>query len=185
LYFAADDRAWWIGEIRTYDGGPGNGAEWASFPPGPYARSPIGTAWVGDLDVLGAGRVGPVRLHLGGVALRVGPKEGYAARADGGIPLPPGSTPFSSDGPLHCSGILETTPADAHSTLLELGYRVSWRVAVGTWAEWRTQVLPPAGVIAAYTPVVGIDGAIVIAVVPVDHPDASVVPRPADCPAPS
>lgn len=59
---------------------------------------------------------------------------------------------------------------------------MSWRAVTGTLADARTQVLPPAGVIASYTPVVGIDGAIIIAVVPSGHPDASAVPLPADCP---
>lgn len=72
LYFAADETAWWIKEIRTYDGGKAGGGEWATYPPGPYARTPIGRVWVGDLDVTGTGRLGPVHLRLTGVALRVG-----------------------------------------------------------------------------------------------------------------
>jgi hypothetical protein len=114
---------------------------------------------------------------------RVGPKVGFAAPADGGIVLPPGSMPFATDGPLHCSGILQMTPAEAHRSLLELGYRVSWRKVTATLGDWQAQVEPPEGVIGDYTPVVLMDGAIVIAVVPFDHPDASVVPKPADCPA--
>ena len=54
LYFAADATAWWIREIRVYDGA----AEPARptgprSPGGPWARTPLGSAFQGDLDVAG------------------------------------------------------------------------------------------------------------------------------------
>lgn len=185
LYFGADDATWWIDEIRTYDGvAIAPGGDWASFPRGPYARTPLGGTWTGTLDAVGSGRAGTVRLHLGDVVLRPGPAEAFAAPPDGGIVLRPGSRPFAVDGPLHCSGILQLSPALAHAALLERGYRVSWRLIRPTPEPWLVLVEPPEGMITANAPVVGRNGAIIIAVAPFGHPDASLVAYPADCTSP-
>ena len=48
IYFASDGTDWWATEIRTYDGSPGG--EWIEMP-GEYFRSPLGTAYTGDLDL--------------------------------------------------------------------------------------------------------------------------------------
>ncbi len=48
MYFASDGTNWWATELRTYDGSPGG--EWIEMP-GTYFRSPLGTAYQGDLDI--------------------------------------------------------------------------------------------------------------------------------------
>jgi hypothetical protein len=48
LYFASDGRDWWATEMRTYNGQPDG--EWVTFT-GSFFKRPLGTAFVGDLDV--------------------------------------------------------------------------------------------------------------------------------------
>lgn len=188
LYFAADEASWWVTEVRVYDGVAQPSVEWASFPPGPYLRTPVGRDWVGDLELIGSGRAGEVRLVLRGAAIRVSPADGFAAPPNGGRPLPVNSDPFEAGGPLHCSGILEMTPDEAHDRLIQLGYRVSWREV--TDEEWIPRTEPPDGVILRmFGGPVGTDGQLIIAVVPADSPEAAAQAdeqaRPSDCPAPA
>jgi len=50
IYFVSDGVDWWANEIRTYDGEPEG--EWiAPIALGEFFRSPLGTAFVGDLDL--------------------------------------------------------------------------------------------------------------------------------------
>ncbi len=50
LYFASDGVDWWVSEIRTYDGQqPGDWFE--PIATGEFFRSPLGTPFVGDLDL--------------------------------------------------------------------------------------------------------------------------------------
>jgi hypothetical protein len=50
LYFASDGVDWWVREIRTYDGQVDG--EWVEpSAQGEYFRSPLGSAFVGDLDL--------------------------------------------------------------------------------------------------------------------------------------
>lgn len=50
LYFQSDGTDWWVNEIRTYDGQAGG--QWIEPPAeGEYFRSPLGTSFVGDLDL--------------------------------------------------------------------------------------------------------------------------------------
>ncbi|HSB85057.1 MAG TPA: hypothetical protein VLD86_02050, partial [Ilumatobacteraceae bacterium] len=48
MYFASDGTDWWATELRTYDGSAD--PKWIEMP-GEFFRSPLGTAWQGDLDV--------------------------------------------------------------------------------------------------------------------------------------
>lgn len=48
IYFASDGKDWWATEMRTYDGSA-NG-EWVYFI-GERFRTPLGSAWSGDLDL--------------------------------------------------------------------------------------------------------------------------------------
>jgi hypothetical protein len=49
LNFASDGIDWWVNEIRTYDGQiPG---DWITPAQGEYFKSPLGTAFAGDLDL--------------------------------------------------------------------------------------------------------------------------------------
>ena len=183
LYFAADRGQWRVSEIRVYDAAPDLPADWATFPAGPYFRSPLGVPWAGDIDVNGQGRAGPVRLRIDGVEMSVTPRQSFAAGPGGGRALPENSQPFAPGGPLHCSGILELTPREAHQRLIALGYRVSWRAVINDGTYWDLRTEPPDGVISrSFEPVVGTDGAIIIAVFPVGSPQAVPHRRPADCP---
>ena len=60
IYFASDGTDWWANEIRTYDGQP-NG-EWIEpMAVGEFFKSPLGVAYVGDLDL--------PNLHIKGMTL--------------------------------------------------------------------------------------------------------------------
>ena len=48
VYFTSDGTSWWADEIRTYDGRAN--AEWIEQR-GEFFKSPLGTAYVGDLDL--------------------------------------------------------------------------------------------------------------------------------------
>ena len=187
LYFKADGGSWWIDELRVGDGLPPPDS--ATFPPGPHAPTPIGQDFVGDLDFVGEGGAGPVRVHLGDAVLHVAPREDAAAPPGGGVVLPENATPFAPGGPLHCSGVLQMTPADAHRALVGLGYRVTWRLVerkTQTESFWHVLDQPPDGVIwGSHEPSASTDGALIVAVLPPTDPLAKRAPFPADCPAPS
>jgi hypothetical protein len=132
-----------------------------------------------------------------GAAIRANPPRSFAAPPDGGNPLPEGALPFSAEGKLHCSGILQMTPRAAHAVLLSMGYRVSWRLLVETASgsnanqppglgaavdEWEFRLEPPDGTITDPGIPVTDEGAIVMSVVPFDHADVERPPVPADCP---
>jgi len=55
LYFVADDRDWWVREVRTYDGFAEG--EWV-YADGPFLRTPLGEVFEGDvrIDLVGRGR---------------------------------------------------------------------------------------------------------------------------------
>jgi heme oxygenase len=133
LYFAADQASWWIREIRVLDGATGNDPAWATFGGGPWARTPLGAAYEGNLDLDGSSPTGPVSLHLGGLRIAVAPQDPAAHPPVGGIVLREGGdpavdgNPFDPGGPLHCSGILQLPPRAAELQLLARGYSLSWR----------------------------------------------------------
>jgi hypothetical protein len=139
LYFGADDSSWWIDEVRVYDGAPGRNAKWATFPGGPWARTPLGRVFDGDLDIAGTSATGPVKLHLGGLRIAVRPDDHVTAPIGGGIRLQElpndAGNPFRPGGALHCSGILQLTPLEAEARLLALGYALSWRWQYSTGAN--------------------------------------------------
>lgn len=59
MYFASDGTDWWATELRTYDGSPGG--EWIEMP-GEFFRTPLGSAYTGDVDV--------DSLHIHGMTLQ-------------------------------------------------------------------------------------------------------------------
>lgn len=61
VYFTSDGRDWWSNEIRTYDGNAQG--EWIYYT-GEFFRSPLGTAFEGDLDVTGSDHGVTGRLQL-------------------------------------------------------------------------------------------------------------------------
>ena len=134
LYFEADQAAWWIREVRVRDGRSFRDADWATFPAGPYAKTPLGAVFDGDLDLAGASAPGPVRLRLDGLRIAVRPDDKVTEPIiGGGIVLRENAdpavdgNPFEARGPLYCSGILQLAPQAAEVRLLTLGYRLSWR----------------------------------------------------------
>jgi len=66
-YFASDGRDWWSNEIRTYDGNAQG--EWIYYT-GEFFRSPLGTAFAGDLDVTGTDHGVTGRLRLPNLRLQ-------------------------------------------------------------------------------------------------------------------
>ncbi len=132
LYFGGDATAWWLAEIRAYDGSDTQ-PDWAieefrtqQIKP---AIAHLGAVFSGDLDFSGIpSATGPVDIHLSGVRI--------ASHRPDLVNDLPGSrklagdaqNPFNPGGPLHCSGILQLPPQAAEARLLALGYALSWRL---------------------------------------------------------
>jgi hypothetical protein len=176
LYFRSDGASWWVDEVRTYDGE--DEGDWSTYAR-PDLGAPLGQAWVGRLRMTGSAGT---TLHLDDLRIDAHPQQAFAAPPGGAIDVD--ADPFMAGGPLHCAGILEMTPADAHARLLELGYGVSWRF--GATDEpvpgWSGRLVPPsAGTISDAA--VGEDGSHGFIVVFVDPGDPVPAPtRPPDCP---
>ena len=66
IYFTSDGREWWSKEIRTYDGNAQG--EWITYE-GDYFRSPLGTAFTGDVDVEASSDRATGRLRMVNVRL--------------------------------------------------------------------------------------------------------------------
>jgi hypothetical protein len=186
LYFAADQASWWINEARVYDGGVGPSEHWVTFPGGPWARTPLGAEFSGDLDLAAVASTGPVRLHLGGVRIAVRPRDPVTRPIGGGITLPTNGDPFQAGGPLHCSGILQLPPKVAEARLLTLGYRLSWRWeystsdGAGTGYSEVSATAPDRGWISSTA--VGSGGELVVFVEDPARPMMPAATPPADCP---
>jgi hypothetical protein len=194
LYFEADLAAWWIREVGVRDGRPLRDAEWATFPVGPYAKTPLGAVFEGDLDLAGTSATGPVHLRLDGLRIAVRPDDQITTPIGGGIVLTENANPavdgnpFEAGGPLYCSGILQLAPQAAEVRLLTLGYRLSWRweYSTGTntgYAEARDRA-PATGWITGTA--VGSSGELIVFVADPARPFGG-PPRdlPADCPTPA
>ena len=136
LYFAADDAAWWLDEVRTYDGAA-ESPKWATFAqPRPHAlmRTALGQAFSGDVTLEGTSATGDVTLHLDGVRVAVSPKDNVTepigetrkVLRENGNPAVDGD-PFGPGGPLVGSCILQMTPSAAELILQVKGYATSWR----------------------------------------------------------
>ena len=186
LYFGGDATSWWVDEIRIYNGA--QQGEWL-YATGQFFRSPLGTVWRGNLDIemRDADHVGgtPARVHFGGLALASRPFDGVNEPPAGvGVVLGTADRPFGPGGPLHCSGILQMTPAQAEAQLLALGYSLSWRLDRTTgpntgFAEPTKRA--PAGVIIE-EPSPGQDGELIVFVAPFGDERAVPIPFPDDCP---
>ena len=182
MYFGGDAGAWWVDEIRIYDGKtPG---EWLTTR-GTFFKSPVGTTWNGDQDVSFADPSGqPAVLHLGGASIATQPFDGVKEPPGGGVLLPENARPFAAGGALHCSGILQLNPKQAEATLLKLGFRLSWRLMTTTgpntgYSDIRSDA--PDGIIFE-EPIGGSDGELIVFVAPAGDPKAVALPYPADCP---
>lgn len=180
FYFAADEGDWWVSEIRTYDGR--DPADWITYK-GVFFKRPLGQAFAGDVDV-SSSLPFPGRLAFRDLRLAVRPQPSFFAPPGGGIVL--ASDPFERGGPLHCSGILQTTPAQAERTLLTLGYRLSWRYqySTGPGSGYSEKHLTASdGVITSSG--VGSSGELIVFVAPPNDPQNRPAAFPSDCPSPT
>jgi hypothetical protein len=192
LYFAADQTSWWISEVRVRDGAARQ-ADWAQFPRGPYAKTPMGAMFEGDLDLTGSSKTGPVRLRLEDLRIAVRPASQVTEPLSGGIVLRENGNPavdgdpFEVGGPLRCSGILQLPPMAAEARLLALGYRLSWRWSHstgGSSSDSETSARAPAiGWISGTA--IGSSGELILFVEDPARPSAPSAPPPADCPTPA
>ena len=175
LYFDGDGSSSWVREIRVYDGSAD--AKWVTWE-GTWFKTPNGGVSVGNLDLATAG----VSLHVAGVTLGSTPFDGVIEPPGGGAPVPAGPINLFGPGePLHCSGILQMSPAEAEQALLSLGYRLGWRFVTNGY--WDPRQTAPEGVI--QEPIAfGMDGEMIIPVVPFDAEGAAPIPFPEDCPVP-
>ncbi len=195
LYFAADQASWWISEVRVRDGAARQ-ADWAQFPPGPYAKTPLGAMFEGDLDLTGSSRTGPVSLRLEDLRIAVRPASQVTEPLGGGIVLRENGNPavdgdpFEVGGPLRCSGILQLPPMAAEARLLALGYRLSWRWSYSTggsssYSETSARA-PTTGWISGTA--IGSSGELIVFVEDPANPStrgAGPPPPPVDCPTPA
>jgi hypothetical protein len=180
FYFAADERDWWVSEVRTYDGR--DPADWIYYK-GVFFKRPLGQAFAGDIDV-SSSLPFPGRLAFRDLRLAVRPQSSFVAPPGGGIVL--ASDPFEPGGPLHCSGILQTTPAQAERTLRTLGYRLSWRYEYSTGPDSgysEKRLTAPDGVITDSA--FGSSGELIVFVSPPHDPHSRLAAFPSDCPPPS
>jgi hypothetical protein len=181
LYFTGDATSWWVSQIRIYNGR--NPGDWVSVGDEPgwtgtWFRAPRGGSSVGELDLSAPGGA----LHVAGLTLATTPFDGVNEPPGGGAPIAAGPVNLFGPGePLHCSGILQMSPAEAEQALLSLGYRLGWRyVSNGYWDPRSTA---PDGVI--QEPVAfGTNGELIIPVVAFGESGAVPVPFPIDCPIP-
>lgn len=133
LYFKGDVASWWIDGIQVYDGAAAGAGkqDWVAFAGGPWAKTPRGSAFEGDINVLAATGTGPVAVHLGDVRIAVQPQDNVTEPIGGGITLKElpddAGNPARPGGALYCSGILALPPQQAELRLLAMGYKLSWR----------------------------------------------------------
>jgi hypothetical protein len=170
LYFGADQTSWWVNAIQAYDGR--EKPDWAAIK-GTFFRSPLGRAWTGNVDLpLQAGAPG-VQVHIRGLHLIARPHAGFVQPKGGApnpvpVPAPNGGAPkpstnlFARGGPLHCSGIFQMAPDEAHQALLKSGYAVTWRYVKDGFSDARDT--PPEGVIV--DSLTGTSGEVIMFVVP-------------------
>jgi hypothetical protein len=186
LYFGGDATAWWVDEVRIYNGAVD--AKWL-YAKGTFFKTPLGATWAGDQDITmtdleGVGGL-PAVVHLAGARIASRPFDGVNEPLGGGIVLPENARPFGSGGVLHCSGILQLAPRDAERTLLGLGYRLSWRLMTSTGPNTgNAEVMSraPDGVFPE-EPMAGSSGELILFVVPFSDRLAKPIPYPDDCPS--
>jgi hypothetical protein len=184
VYFNADRTSWWIEGLQVYDNVRPE-PDWAAFPRGPHFRTLLGQPFVGDIDLVGVGRAGPVRLRIDGAILAVSPQPSFVEPPGGGVFLK--TDPFLPGGPLRCSGILQLAPREAEAVLETFGYRLSWRfvTATGPNAGFSDKLLkaPPVGYISETA--IGSDGELIVFVADPARPMGPPAEFPPDCPPPS
>ena len=181
LYFAADATSWWVTEARAYDNVPPT-PDWAMLGGNLLQdRQRLGQPFQGDIDLMGLGRKGDVRLRIDGAVLAMSPQRSYIEPPGGGVRL--SGDPFAPGGKLHCSGILQLRPADAQREILARGLRLSWRFESSTgpntgFAELRLDP-PPLGFISSTA--IGSDGELIVFVEDPARPSGERATFPPEC----
>ena len=134
LYFKGDVASWWIDGIQVYDGtatGAGK-QDWVAFAGGPWAKTPRGSAFEGDINVRANERHGTRRRSPGRRPDRR-PAPGQRHRADRRWHHAPGARPTTRatrpGRAARCTAreILALPPQQAEMRLLAMGYKLSWR----------------------------------------------------------
>jgi hypothetical protein len=166
MYFGADATSWWVNAIQAQTG-QGKG-EWAAVK-GTFFRSAAGGTWTGnvDLPLRDTADASTVRVHIDRLSLAVSPRA-TVTQPNGAVPgvkpQPVKGNVFARGGALHCAGIFQMTPAEAHDLLLKRGYAVSWRYVKDNFSSVLTT--PPDGVI--YDGAAGSSGELIVFVAPPD-----------------
>ena len=171
FFLDADKTSWWVGAIQAQVGGERGG--WAGTK-GQFFRTAVGQPFTGNVDMslpdTGDGTLTGVRVHVQGLRLALAPRQTIAV-PPGAVVKPPipndggakaSTNLFARGGPLHCSGLFQLTPEQAHEGLLKLGYAVSWRYVKDGFSDVR--VTPPDGVIV--DSMTGTSGEVIVFVVP-------------------
>jgi hypothetical protein len=145
FHFGGDATSWWVEAVEALDGR--QKSDWAATK-GTFFRTPLGRTWSGNVDIplqdTANGGSSGVLLHVDALQLAIASRQ-RTARPNVDAPKLVKGNVFAPGGPLHCSGIFQMTPADAHAMLLKLGYSVSWRFLRDGFSEVRAT--PPDGVI--------------------------------------
>jgi hypothetical protein len=112
VYFAADERDWWVSEMRTYDGrSPG---EWVYYE-GPLFRTPLGESFRGDVDLSSTSSRSPSvpgQLHLRGLTLAAfSPLRATGTQPPNDGSAAPGGGPISGTQPANVVVEASAVPA--------------------------------------------------------------------------
>jgi hypothetical protein len=67
FYLAADAHDWWVSSLSTYNGR--SNPDWIAYP-GPLFRTPLGTAFAGNVDLAPSGAPHGARLQIAGMRLQ-------------------------------------------------------------------------------------------------------------------
>lgn len=133
LYFKGDVASWWIDGIQVYDGASvaAGKQQWVAFDGGPWAKTPRGSSFEGDINLRATSATGPVAVHLGDVRIAVQPQDHVTEPIGGGVTLRElpndAGNPARPGGALYCTGVLALPPQQAELRLLAMGYELSWR----------------------------------------------------------
>jgi hypothetical protein len=86
IYFESDGKDWWASEMRTYDG-QSPASDWVYFE-GPHFRTPLGSAWSGDLDLTASDHGVKARLRM-----RIAHLQAFLSRDPATNVTPPTTAP--------------------------------------------------------------------------------------------
>ena len=109
FYFASDGHSWWVTEIRTYNGKP-NG-DWIEYM-GNRFKTPLGSAFTGNVDLMPSDHTPGASFHLGGLRITTNPQRFDCQGVTGAYTVAPDFADTFAGSP-------GMTLADGHVTVLE------------------------------------------------------------------